>query len=170
MDKKPAGFNDLYTDLINLGVIFEQQGRAKHLVEQLKATIDQLSVRKDSKPRVFLFDSGFDTPFTSGLYAMPQAMIEAAGGEHIFSDLKASWTRVSWEAVINKNPEVIIIVDYGKVSAQEKMHFLMNESVLSDIDAVKNQRFIVLTYNEVTPSIQAVSATERLHDFIQSSP
>jgi iron complex transport system substrate-binding protein len=175
MDKQPGGFNDVYTDLLNLGVIFAQQKRAEQLVNQLKSQIALLvekqskDTRKKSKPRVFLFDSGFDTPFTSGVYAMPQAMIEAAGGDHIFSDLNASWTRVSWEAVINKNPEVIIIVDYGKVSAEEKINFLVNESVLSDIEAIKNKRFIVLTYNEVTPSIQAVNATERLYDFIHSN-
>ncbi|MFT6389560.1 MAG: iron complex transport system substrate-binding protein [Cellvibrionaceae bacterium] len=171
MDKKPGGFNDVYTDLLNLGVIFSQQKRAKKLVDQLKSQLSLLAgnASKKSKPRVFLFDSGFDTPFTSGLYAMPHAMIEAAGGDHIFSDLEASWTRVSWEVVVSKNPEMIVIVDYGKISVQEKIDFLTNESVLSGVDAIKNKRFIVLTYNEVTPSIQAINATERLHDFIHSS-
>jgi iron complex transport system substrate-binding protein len=31
--------------------------------------------------KVFVYDSGEDKPFTSGRYAMPTAIIEAAGGK-----------------------------------------------------------------------------------------
>ncbi|WP_444995336.1 ABC transporter substrate-binding protein [Aliikangiella sp. IMCC44359] len=170
MPKKSAGFDDIYTDLTNLGIIFSKQDAAKNLITKIKSSLFHLSKAtvKTIKPNIFLFDSGFDSPFTSGRYGMPNAIIEAAGGNNIFSDLQTSWTRASWEAVIEKNPDLIIIVDYGNISAQEKINFLTNEPALSTIKAIKNNHFIVLTYNEVTPSIQAFNATIKLHSTIHS--
>ena len=43
--------------------------------------------------------------------AMPQAMIEAAGGRNIFDDLDSSWMRGNWEDVIARDPDWIVIVD-----------------------------------------------------------
>ncbi len=47
-----------------------------------------------------------DTPFTAGFYAMPTALIEASGGINIMNDFKKSWGTVTWEEVIDRNPEV----------------------------------------------------------------
>ena len=60
--------------------------------------------------RVFVYDSGEDTPFTAGKYAMPTALIEAAGGVNIMDDLDKSWATVAWEPVVERNPQVIVIV------------------------------------------------------------
>ncbi len=74
--------------------------------------------------RVFVYDSGTEKPFTSGRFGIPTAMIEAAGGINIMEDVEKSWTEVSWEPVIDRNPEVIVIVDYGDVTAEQKIAFV----------------------------------------------
>ena len=59
--------------------------------------------------------------------AMPQAMIEAAGGRNIFDDLERNWPRGNWEDVIARDPEWIVIVDYDQPDARGKIDFLLVE-------------------------------------------
>jgi len=165
--KKPSnGFKDIYRDLSYLGIIFSQEEKAAALIKDFQTQISSLEVLEESRPKVFVFDSGFDRPFTAGGYAMPDSMIKAAGGENIFSNIQSSWTSVNWEAVIEENPEAIIIVDYGNISAEQKIAFLQNDATLSQIKAVKDKRFLVLSYNEATPGIQAIKATRKIFDFL----
>ena len=81
MQKDKASIEDLYTDLINLGRIFDVEKRAKKIVEQYKSELLSFTnnLKADKLLRVFVYDSGEDAPFTAGLYAMPTALIEVSG-------------------------------------------------------------------------------------------
>ncbi|WP_025130538.1 ABC transporter substrate-binding protein [Pseudomonas sp. PH1b] len=163
MQRPPASLDDTYNDLRNLGRIFDVQDRANALIAQMQAQVAQ--VQKDlpqDPPRVFLYDSGEDRAMTSGRLGMPHALIEAAGGRNILEDVDASWTRVNWETVVERNPQVIVIVDYSEVTAEQKQQFLLDNKALQGIDAIKNQRFIVIPYVQATPGIDNVLAVETL--------
>ena len=112
--------------------------------------------------RVFVYDSGEDTPFTAGRYAMPTALIEAAGGVNIMDDFEKSWATVTWEEVVERNPEVIMIVNYGEVTAEQKRDFMMSNPAFADLDAVKNDRFVTLEYVEATPGPRNFQAIKTL--------
>ena len=162
--KRPAAtLEDTYNDLRNLGKIFDVQDRANALIADMQAKV--AAVGEDlpaDKPRVFLYDSGEDRAMTSGRLGMPQALIDAAGGRNILDDVEASWTRVNWENVVERNPQVIVIVDYGEVTAAQKKQFLLDNQALQSVDAIKNQRFIVIPYVQATPGIDNVLAVETL--------
>ncbi|RON32634.1 ABC transporter substrate-binding protein [Pseudomonas lini] len=163
MKRPPASLEDTYNDLRNLGKIFDVQDRANTVIAEMRAQV--ADIRKDlptDKPRVFLYDSGEDRAMTSGRLGMPQALIDAAGGRNILDDVEASWTRVNWENVVERNPQVIVIVDYGEVTADQKEQFLLNNQALQSVDAIKNQRFIVIPYVQATPGIDNVLAVETL--------
>ncbi|MGE8483757.1 ABC transporter substrate-binding protein [Pseudomonas sp. FP1740] len=163
MKRPPASLEDTYNDLRNLGKIFDVQDRANAVIARMQAQVAE--VRQDlpaDKPRVFLYDSGEDRAMTSGRLGMPQALIDAAGGRNILDDVEASWTRVNWENVVERNPQVIVIVDYGEVTAEQKEQFLLNNQALQSVDAIKNQRFIVIPYVQATPGIDNVLAVETL--------
>ncbi|PYY85800.1 iron ABC transporter substrate-binding protein [Pseudomonas sp. TKO26] len=163
MKRPAASLDDTYNDLRNLGRIFDVQDRANALITQMQEQVAE--VQKDlpkDKPRVFLYDSGEDRAMTSGRLGMPQALIDAAGGRNILDDVEASWTRINWETVVERNPQVIVIVDYSEVSAEQKQQFLLNNQALQGVDAIKNQRFIVIPYVQATPGIDNVLAVETL--------
>ena len=163
MKRPPASLEDTYNDLRNLGKIFDVQDRANAVIARMQAQVAE--VRKDlpaDKPRVFLYDSGEDRAMTSGRLGMPQALIDAAGGRNILDDVESSWTRVNWENVVERNPQVIVIVDYGEVTAEQKEQFLLSNKALQSVDAIKNQRFIVIPYVQATPGIDNVLAVETL--------
>ena len=103
-----------------------------------------------------------DRAMNSGRLGMPQALIDAAGGRNILEDIDASWTRVNWETVVERNPQVIVIVDYSQITAEQKKQFLLNNPALQAVDAIKHQRFIVIPYAQATPGIDNVLAVEAL--------
>ncbi|MBA1377496.1 ABC transporter substrate-binding protein [Pseudomonas brassicacearum] len=163
MKRPAASLEDTYNDLRNLGKIFDVQDRANALIATMQAQV--ADVRKHlpaQQPRVFLYDSGEDRAMTSGRLGMPQALIDAAGGRNILDDVETSWTRVNWENVVERNPEVIVIVDYGEVSAEQKQQFLLDNPALQSVDAIKHRRFIVIPYVQATPGIDNVLAVQAL--------
>jgi iron complex transport system substrate-binding protein len=163
MQRPAATLEDTYNDLRNLGKIFDVQDRANKLISEMQAQVATL--RKNlpaDKPRVFLYDSGEDRAMTSGRLGMPQALIDAAGGRNVLDDVEASWTRVNWETVVERNPQVIVIVDYGEVTAEQKIEFLRSNKALQSVDAIKHQRFIVIPYVQATPGIDNVLAVQAL--------
>ncbi|WP_447774298.1 ABC transporter substrate-binding protein [Pseudomonas chlororaphis] len=163
MKRPPASLDDTYNDLRNLGRIFDVQDRANQLIADMQQQV--AAIQQDlptEKPRVFLYDSGEDRAMTSGRLGMPQALIDAAGGRNILDDVEASWTRVNWETVVERNPQVIVIVDYSEISAEQKQQFLLNNKALQSVDAIRNQRFIVIPYVQATPGIDNVEAVQTL--------
>ncbi len=164
-EKDGAALDDMYNDLRNLGAIFDISERAESLIEsyqaELTAYIDGLS-KLDEAPRVFVYDSGEDAPFTAGRFGMPNALISAAGGRNIMDDLEKSWASIGWEAVVERNPEVIVIVNYGDVTAEEKRKFMMSNPAFAEMDAVRNDRFVVLEYVEATPGPRNIKAVKTL--------
>ena len=165
MPKDKPTMDDMFVDLVNLGKIFRVEDRAAELVSGYRTGLAEITgkIGKVEKPlRVFVYDSGEDKPFTSGRFGIPTAMIEAAGGVNVMDDVEKSWTEVAWEPVIERNPEAVIIVNYGDVTAEQKIAFMKNNAAFKNMDAVKNDRFVVLEYVEATPGPRNIAAIERL--------
>ena len=164
MKKGKASIDDMYADLLNLGAIFNVEDTAKNLVNNYKAELKSFKddLETGEPLRAFVYDSGEDTPFTAGLYAMPTALIEAAGGVNVMNGFEKSWGTVTWEEVVAQNPEVIIIVNYGSVTAEQKRAFMMSNPAFANIAAVKNDRFVTLEYVEATPGPRNIKAIKTL--------
>lgn len=162
--KARSTMQDMYQDMLNLGRIFGVEDRAEALVAGYKARLAEATkgVDHDHPLRVFVYDSGEEAPFTAGKYAMPTALIEAAGGVNIMDDLDKSWAEVAWEPVVARNPQVVVIVNYGDVTAEQKIAFMKGNPAFAGIDAVKNDRFVVLEYVEATPGPRNIRAVEKL--------
>ncbi|MBT2867099.1 ABC transporter substrate-binding protein [Chromobacterium violaceum] len=161
MKRPAASLDDVYRDIGNLGRIFDVEPRAQKVVADMRAKIDGVAARvakRKATPSVFVYDSGEDRPFSAGRLAMPDALIRAAGGRNILADVNASWTRVDWETVVARNPQAIVIIDYGKVTAQQKIAFLQTHPALNKMAAVRDKRLIVLPYDSATPGIANADA------------
>ena len=164
-EKSAASIDDMYTDILNLGTIFDVTDKAEALVAGYRTDLAEFTATLsplEQAPRVFVYDSGEDTAFTAGRYAMPNALIEAAGGVSVTNDLEKSWSTIGWEAVVERNPEIIVIVNYGDVTAEEKRAFMMSNPAFADMDAVKNDRFVTLEYVEATPGPRNIQAVKTL--------
>ncbi|WP_318205630.1 ABC transporter substrate-binding protein [Streptomyces sp. SCL15-4] len=161
----------LYTDLANLGELFGVEKRAAGLIADFKkqiADVRDKAPKGSDRPSVFLYDSGRDTPFTSGRYAAPEQIITEAGGVNVMHDLADSWTTVGWETVVRRNPDVIVICDYGDVSAEQKKKFLLSYAPLRNVSAVRHRRIISLDYADLVESPRNPSAITRLGAYLRT--
>ncbi len=162
--QRPAASMDLlYTDFVKLGTIFGKEAQAKTQVAQWKERLAKLSPASSKDTRVFLFDSGEDKPFTAGKYAIPTAMIEAAGGRNIMADMDTSWGTTAWETVAARNPQFLVMLDYQDGNGVTKLlQFLKNHPAMKETDAVKNERYVALRYAELTPGPANIEAIEKI--------
>ncbi|MBB5955438.1 iron complex transport system substrate-binding protein [Saccharothrix tamanrassetensis] len=163
----------LYTDLRNLGTIFGVSEKAEELIAGYREQVagaEEL-MRGKARPKVFLYDSGLDQPFTAARNAAAQDVIGKAGGDNVFGDLDDSWTTVGWEAVVARNPEVIVINDYADGDAstpEQKRAFLESYPPLREVPAVKDKRFFVLPYAALVESPRNPAAIESFARFLAS--
>jgi iron complex transport system substrate-binding protein len=156
--------NTLFHDIRNLGAIFGVNDRAEALIAQYEKELADVraALPANATLPVFLYDSGEQDVLTAGGNAIPTAIISAAGGQNVFADLKKSWTMVGWEAIVERNPEFIVIVDYGDVTADQKQAFATNLPAMKDVPAIVNQRFAVIPYAAATPGPRNIAAVREL--------
>ncbi len=83
-------------------------GRGKILSENYLMQLDSLRVKADSAPVVFFQVSDQDLYTVNSSHLIGQA-IEHCGGNNLFSDLKPKVALVSKEAVVNGQPDLILI-------------------------------------------------------------
>ncbi|USQ89577.1 ABC transporter substrate-binding protein [Streptomyces phaeoluteigriseus] len=161
----------LYTDLTNLGKLFGVEKRAAGLIAGFRKQVAAVraGIPADAaRPTVFLYDSGQDQPFTSGRYAAPDQIISEAGGTNLMHDVADSWTTVGWESVVARDPDVIVICDYGDVGAERKKDFLLSYAPLRDVSAVKHRRIVVLDYVDLVESPRNPAAIARLGAYLRT--
>ncbi|WP_240374516.1 ABC transporter substrate-binding protein [Bacillus piscicola] len=156
---------DVYQDIINLGRVFDVEDRANEIVSEMKDK--SYSIQKQvgdvqSPPRVLVFDQGGDEVFTAGKGSLQSTLITMAGGENIFSDIDKTWARVSWEEVVARDPEIIVINDYGNTTAEEKIKELKKNPSMSDVAAVKKERFVIIDLDSMFAGIRNIDALETL--------
>ncbi|WP_280435099.1 ABC transporter substrate-binding protein [Nocardia carnea] len=164
----------LYADLANLGDIFGVRAKADQLIAQYR---DQVAKAAGSAPagrepaRVFLFDSATPEPFTSGRTAAPSQIIRAAGGSNIFDDLNDSWISASWEAAAQRDPQVILIVDYGagpENSVQAKIEQLRTHPLMAGTTAVREDNILALPYAALVEGPRNPQTVVTVADFLRS--
>jgi iron complex transport system substrate-binding protein len=159
-----ASMDLLYHDVLRLGAVFGVKEKAISLINEWKLRLQEVTKNLNTQPKikVFIYDSGEDKIFTSGRFGMPTALIRAAGGINVMDSIDTSWGKVGIEAVMNAEPDFLILVDYQKGGWKSSWEFIKNHPVLSTLDAVKNERFLPLEYGEITPGPLNIQAVEKL--------
>lgn len=154
-----------YKEILDIGKIFKVEEVAEKFVEDQKARISAVQDKlKDVQPiNVLVYDSGNDGVFTCSGTNFESLLIEQAGGKNIFDDItEKQWVTVSYEEVLKRNPDVIVIHDYDTPSVEEKIAEIKANPILSHLDCVKNNRFAVIALESVLPGNRMAYSVEIL--------
>jgi iron complex transport system substrate-binding protein len=88
------------------------EAAGRKLAAEVRAAVPApLAPGAGPRPRVFVYDC-CDPPFTTGRKTVLDDLITRAGGRNVFGDLDAGWTHVSWEAVVARHPDRIVVESY----------------------------------------------------------
>lgn len=163
----------LYTDLTNLGDIFGVRAKADELVAGYREQVAGADAGAPAEAaRVFLFDSASPEPLTSGRTAAPSQIIREAGGSNIFDDLNDSWTSTSWEAAAQRDPQAIVIVDYGagpENTVQAKIEQLRRHPLMAGTTAVREDNFLALPYAALVEGPRNPQAVVTVAEFLRTA-
>jgi iron complex transport system substrate-binding protein len=102
--------------------------------------------------------------YASGGYGFLHDMLEAAGGQNVFADVKQQSVEVSTEIALARQPDVIIELWYGdSVKTLDLPRQQQAWAALGSVPAVRNHRVYELAGDEfVVPGPRVVDATRRL--------
>ncbi|MEU7646600.1 ABC transporter substrate-binding protein [Streptomyces huasconensis] len=162
--KRAITMDDVYREVREVGATFGVRERAEKWVSGAKRELAATAEKsKSGKPvSVFVYDSGDKTAFTAGGRGIGNDIIERAGGRNVFADVDKSFSDASWEKVVERRPEVILILDYGATTVAQKKKRLLDDPALADVPAVKNERFAVLRLSDVVTGVRAPEAVRKL--------
>ncbi len=156
---------EIYEEILDLGKIFEVEEKAEAFVADQKERIAavQETISGQDPVDVLVYDSGGDGVFTAGGTNFATLLIEHAGGKNIFDDITdKQWTTVSFEEVLARDPDVILIQDYDAPPLEQKINEIKENSVLSELDSVANENFVVNTLESVLPGNRMAYTIEML--------
>ncbi len=163
--REPIGMDTLYADLRSLGAIFGVTARTDAVVAGFRARVAAVEarVRGTDRPRV-MYCSDCDTngpPLSVGREGMTALITRLAGGANIFDDIPDSYVRVSWEEVVKRDPQWILVSDHD-IPAEAIIAHLTSAPELAHVEAIRERHFIRLSYAEQTPSTRSVDGLERI--------
>jgi iron complex transport system substrate-binding protein len=90
-------------------------------------------------------------------------MLRTVGARNVFRDeVSGTWSSLSWEKLVEANPEQIVVMDYGAVTANEKIQFLKNKSSLETVRAIEKNNFVVLPLSTTFVGVRNVQGIRLL--------
>lgn len=154
-----------YQEIRDLGAIFGVEETAEAFVADQQARIAAVQeTLADREPvDVLIYDSGNDGVFTCSGVNFESLLVELAGGRNLFGDLsEKQWVTVSYEEVLARDPDVILIHDYDSPSVEAKIAEIQANPTLSQLKCVQEGRFASITLESVLPGNRMAYAVERM--------
>ncbi|MFJ4337283.1 ABC transporter substrate-binding protein [Streptomyces sp. NPDC088915] len=156
--------DDLYQEVTEVGRTFGVPERAEKWIAGARATVaaNEKRLKGVAPVSVFVYDSGDKTAFTAGGKGIGNELITRAGGRNVFADLDKAFGDATWEQVVARRPEVVVIYDYGSTTVEQKKKRLLDDPALKDVPAIKNRRFAVLPLSDAVLGVRVPSAVDKL--------
>lgn len=163
----------VYRNIREFGQIFDVSDRAETLVAELKAREDKAvqavaGLKARDVPVVVWFSSRDikGDGFMAGKNGVPAYILSKLGARNIIAT-NEEWPLVGWESIAVANPAVIVAVkmDRRRFPADDidrKLDFLKTDPVASKLDAVRNNRVVVMDVGATRAGLDTVDGIEAL--------
>ncbi|GAA3297218.1 hypothetical protein GCM10017708_38500 [Arthrobacter citreus] len=96
--------------------------------------------------------------------------MEELGLENIAADVEESWASLSWETVVAANPDVIVLVDSDRNTAESKKELLASMPATANMDAVVNERYVILPFAAGEAGVRNAEAVADLAEQLSALP
>ncbi len=163
----PKNISEILADIMLVGTITGEEENATALVANMTQRMEELKnkTRNVKRPTVALV-TWHDPIWVAGNGTVQSELIEIAGGENAFSDIK-DWGTVSLEQFIDRNPDVIIVSVGHGVAGRQSYDYILSEERLKVVDAVKNERVYAIDADVISRAgPRIVNATETVYGYL----
>lgn len=166
--EEPLEFEEIWTEFRQLGALLGVEDAAEELIAEQQAAVE--SVRDDlpdiEDVEVVWWDAGTDEPMVGACCGAPGMMLRELGVSNAFGDLPDHWATISWEQVIERDPDVVVMVDFGDDDIADKREYVETDPTLRELRAFREDAVVVLPFSQTTPGLQNVTAVETLGAFL----
>lgn len=163
------GFPDLGmldTDFEQLGRVLGVEDGAEALTERITGDMNEVRESLDeagvSGIPTFFYDGGEAEPTTIGGVGVGQLIGEYAGADNIFTEGDRPYLKTTWEILGERQPEAIVVLDYGATSAEDKIAYLKQQPIMSTTPAVREDRIVVVPLSDFFESSRMTTSTETI--------
>lgn len=143
---------DVFASIDTIGSITGRERQADSLIQHIQTTITKIQrISKELPKRRVLFCIGRKPEGLQDIYAVGSStflnqLLEIAGAENIFEDISLKYPKVTPEAILTRNPEIIIETWSAKGKSEAELERHRNAwKMLPSINAVKNEQIFLLT-------------------------
>ena len=152
-------FDDVFGDIAQVASIFRVDPAP--LLAQQQEALDSIEANGDGRT-AFWYSSGSDTPYSGAGIGAPELVLETVGLTNIAADVKATWAPLSWEAVVDADPDFIVLIDASWNTVQSKIDRLETNPATAGLSAVVNKRYHVLPFASSEAGVRTVEAAASL--------
>ncbi|MFE7226193.1 ABC transporter substrate-binding protein [Nocardioides sp. NPDC057577] len=158
----------IFGEITDLARIFGVPERGEELVADLSERLEKARAEAPAgEVSAMYWFANSESPYLAGCCGGPGIIGRTLGVENVFDDTTDEWPQINWETVAERNPDVIVLGDLTRKSqtaetARAKIDYLKTNPVTSQMEAVKNDRFVTLSGAELNPSIRTVYAVENV--------
>jgi ABC-type Fe3+-hydroxamate transport system substrate-binding protein len=151
----------LKRDFLLLGELLAQEEKAKSVIDEMQRRFFQIQARAINKPKKKVYLQMWTDPLiTVGKLSFPDWLVAAAGGVNIFGDLPFDSAQVSLEALIRRDPEVLIFL----AEQEPFVKTLTKRPGWSSIRGVRDAHFCFIDEPDIRRSIQFSSGLAKIQD------
>ena len=148
----PQYLGDVLEDVRRVGRATGAEAVADDVTARMQERIDAVTGRAelaDGRPRVLHLE--WTDPLMCGGHWVPE-MVEMAGGENCFGDKEMGSFPLEWNAVVESQPEVIVLMPCGfeVPRALEDVPLLTEKDGWNSLPAVKNNRVFAIDASNYT--------------------
>ena len=129
----PKTIEGLYSDIRKLGIVFNKEEDVNNVIRDMQSRIRNVSMAKRGRaPKVFV--QLFDDPLVTASSFISD-IIRLAGGENIALDMKDDAGIFSYEALIDRNPDIILVVGFsGNTGNFQSINAVRNKKVYKNLN------------------------------------
>jgi iron complex transport system substrate-binding protein len=166
----PTDINGVLDNILIVGKATNHTAEATTLVNSLQQRIDVVvnDVKNaTTKPKVY--NEIYSDPYTSvGNGTFIDGLIKLAGGQNIFENATEAYPKVSSEAIIEQNPDIIVFPSsMGPSNFWGTFADVANRPGWNTINAIKNQQMYTINADMINqPAPRQVDALEALAKII----
>ncbi|MEP6478556.1 MAG: putative F420-0 ABC transporter substrate-binding protein [Rhodoglobus sp.] len=152
---KKLTFDNIFSDISEVAAIFQVDPSS--VIADQKKKLSAVPEIGDGRT-AFWYSSGSDTPYAGAGIGAPELIMETVGLKNIAADVDATWAPYNWEAVVDADPSVIVLVDASWSTAAKKMGILESNPATANLTAVINHRYIILPFPTTEAGVRTVDA------------
>jgi len=167
----PVNISEILDDIMLVGRITGEETNATALVATMTQRIEEIKNKTQTvKGPTVAHVTWHDPIWVAGSGTVQNELIEIAGGENAFPDIK-DWGTVSLEKFIDRNPDVIIVSVGHGVAGTGPYEYIISEERLKVVDAVKNDMVYSIDADVISRAgPRIVNATETVYGYLCEIP